>query len=70
MKLSQNTPDAHFGPPLFQALLNFKQNKRRGERGSREKEKKKKSEHVVPGECATALESHSFTHPLSVHQQE
>lgn len=29
MKLSQNTPDALFNPPLFQPLLNFKQNKRR-----------------------------------------
>lgn len=33
-KLSQNTPDALFSLPLFQTLLNFKQNKRKGkERG-------------------------------------
>lgn len=31
MKPCQNTPDALFNPPLFQPLLNFKQNKR--ERG-------------------------------------
>lgn len=39
MKPSQNTPDALFSPPLFQALLNFKQNKgkgkERGEEGGR-----------------------------------
>lgn len=29
MRPCQNTPDALFNPPLFQPLLNFKQNKRR-----------------------------------------
>lgn len=43
MKLSQNTPDARFSPPLFQTLLNFKQNKRKrkGGRSWREKGEKK-----------------------------
>lgn len=56
-------------PPLFQTLLNFKQNKRRGKEGvgRRRRRRKRKSEHVGPGECATTSESHSFTHPLSVH---
>lgn len=67
MKLSQNTPDARFSPSLFQTLLNFKQNKRTGEGGRRENEKKEKSEHVVPGECATTSQFHSFTRSVPLH---
>lgn len=40
MKLSQNTPDARFSPPLFQTLLNFKQNKRTGKEGEWEEREK------------------------------
>lgn len=67
MKLSQNTPDARFSPSLFQTLLNFKQNKRTGEGGRRENEKKEKSEHVGPGECATTSQFHSFTRSVPLH---
>lgn len=40
MKLSQNTPDTRFSPPLFQTLLHFKQNERKGKKGGRRRKKK------------------------------
>lgn len=76
MSLSQNTPDARYSPPLFQTLLNFKQNKRRGKGGRRKKEKKarEKSEHVgAGGMCNNITISfiHSFTLSVPpVHHQE
>lgn len=40
MKLSQNTPDTRFSPPLFQTVLHFKQNERKGKKGGRRRKKK------------------------------
>lgn len=52
MKLSQNTPDARFSPPLFQTLLNFKQNKRKGkEGGGVEREEREKCARGAGGMC-------------------
>lgn len=57
------------GPPLFPTLLNFRQKKRKGRERRRwvwERERNargeinEQSEHVGPGECAAASQSHSF----------